>query len=189
MLSALLLHNELKQNNFSACYHLVAWLKAQKGKQILGLSCWTTIQETHVEMPDISTVCNFWQDRLCTLVIHLLNGNLFKLWSCEDRDHLFLPHSDALNFIHTHSPICSLLATDAKPMGYTRLGVEVSLWWAACLTQSTYKYILSCYSSISVHTQNRISALHSCVTCIFGYRWNVRSAQKAVIFSSQQCFK
>lgn len=39
VLSALLLHNELKQNHFSACYHLVAWLKAQKGKQILGLSC------------------------------------------------------------------------------------------------------------------------------------------------------
>lgn len=57
MLSALLLQNELMiQNNPCASDQLVAWVKAQKGKQILGLLCWTAIQETYVEMPDISIV-------------------------------------------------------------------------------------------------------------------------------------
>lgn len=58
MLSVLLLHSKLPQNNLSAGSHphLVALMKAQKGKQMLGLWCWTTIQKTHVKMPDISSV-------------------------------------------------------------------------------------------------------------------------------------
>jgi len=36
MLRAPLLHNELMRSNLSAGCQLVAWLKAQKGKQILG---------------------------------------------------------------------------------------------------------------------------------------------------------
>lgn len=56
MLSVLLLHNELPQNNLSAGSHLVASMKVQKRKQLLGLWCWTTVQKTEVEMPDISSV-------------------------------------------------------------------------------------------------------------------------------------
>lgn len=56
MLSVLLLHNELSQNNLSAGSHLVVSMKAQKRKQAFGLWCWTTVQKTDVEMPDISSL-------------------------------------------------------------------------------------------------------------------------------------
>lgn len=57
ILRALLVHNELIQNNLSASYQFVASLKeGRKGKQILVLWCWTATQEIHVETTDISKV-------------------------------------------------------------------------------------------------------------------------------------
>lgn len=106
MLSVLLLYNELPQNNLSARSHLVTSMKAQKRKQVLGLWCWTAVQKGHVEMPDISSV--FFVLARPVIPLYLSQSrNLFKCASVR-METTSLPHANALNFIHIHSPICSV---------------------------------------------------------------------------------
>lgn len=96
MLSALLLLNEFIQNNLSAIYHLVDSWRTERKTPLRTLVLDYHPRDTSWNARYFYCLCDFWQVRkfLCTLVIHLLNWNLFRVWSCEDEDDLFLPHSD-----------------------------------------------------------------------------------------------